>query len=226
MNEIGLKPRGDFDIPFKDLKPGTLYYYRMFATEDPTSYENPGEPTRRWANGAGRFITASADGKPGQLVPFDTDRYIFLGTQWGSRWYSSFSGPAGSSVATSAISSSMIALSLKTRSGRKPKPRRPTTVPANDDTINLEKTGFTWKSGIPPPPSSDSIWIPISRRSRTGRPNPRMSQLHKLTTCNSIPAYYLLARGYAGQQRKSPCSRRRVEVQCELRRTNPTHTKR
>jgi len=149
MNEIGLKPRGEFDIPFKDLKPGTLYYYRMFATEDPTSYENPGEPTRRWANGAGRFITATADGKPGQLVPFDTDRYIFLGTQWGSRWYSSFSGPAGLfrgyigdlKLYDRALNEDEVRAEAKAEATCD-------AMPANDDTIDLDKADFAWKSGI------------------------------------------------------------------------------
>ena len=148
MNEIGLKPRGEFEIPFKDLKPGTLYYYRMFATEDPTSYENPGEPTRRWANGAGRFITATADGKPGQLVPFDTDRYIFLGAQWGSRWYSSFSGPAG--LFRGYISDLKLydrALTEDEISQEANAQAPYNCAPADKANIDIDKADFTWTSG-------------------------------------------------------------------------------
>lgn len=149
MNEIGLKPRGEFEIPFKDLKPGTLYYYRIFATEDPTSYENPGEPTRRWANGAGRFITATEDGKPGQVLPLDTDRYIFLGCQWGSRWYSSFSGPAG------LFRGYVGDLKLFDRALTEDEIRQEANataawdgVPADGGSVALEKTDFSWKSGV------------------------------------------------------------------------------
>ncbi|MCX6343830.1 MAG: hypothetical protein NT018_02000 [Armatimonadetes bacterium] len=149
MNEIGLKPGGDFSIPFKDLKPGTKYYYRMFATENPESYENPGEPTRRWANGAGEFVTATADGKPGKLLPFDTDRYIFIGTQWGSRWYSSFSGPAGLfrgyisdlKLYDRALNDDEIRVDAKAEAAYD-------AMPANDDTIDIDKANFSWKSGI------------------------------------------------------------------------------
>lgn len=149
MNEIGLKPRGEFDIPFKDLKPGTLYYYRMFATEDSTSYENPGEPTRRWANGAGRFMTATADGKPGQVLPLDTDRYLFLGCQWGSRWYSSFSGPAG------LFRGYIGGLKLFDRALADDEIRQEANataasdgVPADGGSIGIEKTDFSWTSGV------------------------------------------------------------------------------
>lgn len=149
MNEIGLKPRGEFEIPFKDLKPGTLYYYRMFATEDPTSYENPGEPTRRWANGAGRFVTATADGKPGKIIPLDTDRYIFLACQWGSRWYSSFSGPAG--LFRGYISD----LKLFDRSLDDDEIRAEAKasaafdgVPADNGVVDTDKADLAWKTGV------------------------------------------------------------------------------
>ena len=149
MNEIGLRPGGEFSIPFKNLKPGTLYYYRMFATEDPTSYEVPGEPTRRWANGAGRFITATADGKPGQILPLDTDRYIFLGTQWGSRWYCSYSGPAG--LFRGYISD----LKLYDRALSDDEIRQEANatapfdnVPEDSGTVTLDRTDLAWKSGI------------------------------------------------------------------------------
>ena len=65
-NEIGLRPKGEFEVPFKDLLPGKRYYYRMFASRTP-DFPHP-YLTCRWANGVGSFITATEDGKPGQVV--------------------------------------------------------------------------------------------------------------------------------------------------------------
>ena len=148
MNEIGLTPGGEFSIPFKNLKPGTRYYYRMFATFSPESYTQCYEPTRRWANGAGSFVTATADGKPGKIIPGDTDRYLFLGVQWGSRWYTSYSGPAGLfrgyigdlKLYDRALSDDEIRLDAHATAVFD-------GMPADGGTTDLCKVDFSWKSG-------------------------------------------------------------------------------
>lgn len=97
-NTIGRRGAGTFRIPFDGLKPGTRYYYRMFAQTDPIAdkmWVPNDDPGRRWARGSGSFITPEKEGDPGVIIPSDDDRYIFLGSNWGSRWYASFGGPAG-----------------------------------------------------------------------------------------------------------------------------------
>ena len=148
MKEIGLTKRGEFSIPFSDLKPGTRYYYRIFASLNPESYVQPYDPTRRWANGVGSFITATADGKPGQILPIDQDRYIFLGVQWGSRWYLSYPGPAG--FFRGYISD----LKLYDRALSDEEIRRDANMlaaydgtPKDGSRILVDSTDFTWKSG-------------------------------------------------------------------------------
>ncbi len=97
-NTIGRRAAGAFEIPFEGLKPGTRYYYRMFAQNNPIRdkvWVSNMDPTRRWARGSGSFVTPVSDGEDGVIIPSDDDRYIFLGSKWGSRWYAVFGGPAG-----------------------------------------------------------------------------------------------------------------------------------
>lgn len=91
--ELGRVFPGDVAVTFDKLKPGTRYYYRMLAS-GVADYANYVNPTRRWANGAGSFVTATADGKPGYTLPVDQDQFMFLGVNWGSRWYGSYPGPS------------------------------------------------------------------------------------------------------------------------------------
>ncbi|MCX6345092.1 MAG: hypothetical protein NT018_08455 [Armatimonadetes bacterium] len=147
-NEIGLTPAGDFEASFKDLKPGTKYYYRMFATLDSTGNRAAGEPTRRWAEGVGTFVTATEDGNPGQILPMDTDRYLFLGVQWGSRWYTSYSGPAG--FFRGYISD----LKLYDRPLSDDELRKEASatapydcMPADESVVAFNKADFSWTSG-------------------------------------------------------------------------------
>lgn len=92
--ELGRTYPGDFSVKFDKLKPGTRYYYRMLSSEI-ADYANYVNPTRRWANGVGSFITATRDGQPGQALPVDGDQFMFIGVNWGSRWYASYPGPSG-----------------------------------------------------------------------------------------------------------------------------------
>jgi len=148
MNEIGLTPRGDFTVPFRDLKPGTRYYYRMFATMSPESYAISGEPTKRWARGSGQFITATEDGQPGVIIPDDEDRFIFLGAQWGSRWYTSYPGPAniyrGYFGDVKLFDRALSDDEIRREAGA----QAPSDgVPMDASVIDVERTDFSWKSG-------------------------------------------------------------------------------
>ena len=147
-SEIGLRPKGEFEVPFKDLLPGKRYYYRVFASQTP-DFPHP-YLTCRWANGVGSFITATEDGKPGQVIPSDEDRYLFLGVQWGSRWYLSYPGPAGF------FRGYMGDTKLYDRALTEEEIRRDANaltlydgVPADAGVSVLDKGGFAWKSGIP-----------------------------------------------------------------------------
>jgi len=92
----GRRGPGDFEIQLDALKPGTRYYYRIFAQQPPIenmTWTPNMHPTRRWAIGSGSFITPEREGGEATVFPFDEDRHIFLGSKWGSRWYAVFGGP-------------------------------------------------------------------------------------------------------------------------------------
>ncbi len=93
----GRRGEGEFEITFDDLKPGTRYYYRIFAQDNPITnqmFKPNMERTRRWAIGSRSFVTPEEDENAGEIIPPDEDRYFFLGSKWGSRWYAVFGGPA------------------------------------------------------------------------------------------------------------------------------------
>ena len=93
-DKVGWVNPGPFSSKIEGLAPGRRYYYRMLACGD-TDYANYGNKQRRWANGVGSFVTATADGKPGKILPRDYDQHLFMGVHWGSRWYTAYDGPSG-----------------------------------------------------------------------------------------------------------------------------------
>ena len=93
-DKVGWVNPGPFSSKIEGLEPGRRYYYRMLACGD-TDYANYGNKQRRWANGVGSFVTATADGKPGRILPRDDDQHLFMGVHWGSRWYTAYDGPSG-----------------------------------------------------------------------------------------------------------------------------------
>ncbi|MDP6490335.1 MAG: hypothetical protein QGG69_01030 [Kiritimatiellia bacterium] len=93
-DKVGWVNPGPFSSKIEGLEPGRRYYYRMLACGD-TDYANYGNQQRRWANGVGSFVTATADGKPGKILPRDDDQHLFMGVHWGSRWYTAYDGPSG-----------------------------------------------------------------------------------------------------------------------------------
>jgi len=97
MGDAGWFKDGKVSHRFDGLEPGTRYYYRMLSmpdthTGDWWSYTYL---DRRWANGVGSFVTAGKDGTPGKVLPNDNRRHLFVGANWGSRWYMAYPGPSG-----------------------------------------------------------------------------------------------------------------------------------
>lgn len=149
MKLDGIKP-GAFNIPIKDLKPATKYYYR-FATQDLPSFHAGYEHmnSRRFAHGPGMFVTASEDGKtPGRVIPNPTRQHFFIGCNRGSRWFMESPGPTlffhgvigEISIYDYAMDAFEVRQELGIRNAFKP-------TPTQDAEIYDESVTLSWKPG-------------------------------------------------------------------------------
>ncbi len=76
--EIARSGAGAVSTPVEGLLPDTEYVYRIQVyVDDDHVY---------WSDGPRRFRTGSAAGAPGKALDPDADRYVFLGSSWGSTW--------------------------------------------------------------------------------------------------------------------------------------------
>lgn len=76
VKELGKQGPGLISAKIEGLKPGKRYFYRFYAVA-------PNET--RWSDGAGSFVTGT-DKIPGKNVPKDNDKFMFLGSSFGSLW--------------------------------------------------------------------------------------------------------------------------------------------
>ncbi|MBM4038004.1 MAG: LamG domain-containing protein [Planctomycetes bacterium] len=78
LKEVTAKASGPVSAIVDGLKPDTEYVWRIQVFAD--------DEHVYWADGPGRFRTAAAEGAAGQAIPRDEQRYLFLGSSWGSHW--------------------------------------------------------------------------------------------------------------------------------------------
>ena len=76
--EVARGGSGAVSAAVDGLQPDTEYVYRIQVyVDDDHVY---------WSEGPRRFRTASAAGTPGKALDPDENRYVFLGSSWGSTW--------------------------------------------------------------------------------------------------------------------------------------------
>ena len=167
--KVGFVNPGKFSATFKKLKPGTRYYYRMLACAD-TKYADYGNTERRWANGVGSFITATEDGKPGKIIPTDLDQHLFVGINWGSRWYTAYAGPSnwfrGYIGDMRLFDRALDSLDVRKEAGLN---RAYDAQPANGSDLSDTKTTLGWKIGSKGVASS-RLYLSDDKATSRGRP--------------------------------------------------------
>ena len=136
--DLGQRGPGRVTVPVGDLKPGTRYYFRFLIVAD---------DEQRWSDGAGSFVTAGENGKPGANIEKPKDHLLFLGCHWGSWWdwvakpLSFYTGSlADLKVYGSALSEQQVRNLYGKRDAYAPSP-------ANGAVLESLKTTLAWKPG-------------------------------------------------------------------------------